>query len=243
MWRLLLGTMGVKSLVQGLNAAATAGFEPRTVWSEVRRRNRLATAPPLTCTNLQISLLLFAEIFRYYSDLRLGSGFSSGQLSPQALGNKVTIFEWFYLVTASLLCNTVPCGFVNKIAFFCLYFSHFFPVFFSQCLPPILTLSLSLSSQSALPTPSHPYLSKVLCRLFCVFAWRSASAVKLKVAKHTKCVLWFLWKSLRIRTSWALFPNEDYCLVFFHWCSFCLPPMCSWRMHFPAYQIHAWISK
>ena len=36
--------MGVKSLVQGLNAAATAGFEPRTVWSEVRRRNRLATA-------------------------------------------------------------------------------------------------------------------------------------------------------------------------------------------------------
>ena len=47
MWRLLLGTMGVKSLVQGLNAAATAGFEPRDVWSEVRRRNRLATAPPL----------------------------------------------------------------------------------------------------------------------------------------------------------------------------------------------------
>ena len=46
MWRLLLGTMGVKSLVQGLNAAATAGFEPRTVWSEVRRRNRLATASP-----------------------------------------------------------------------------------------------------------------------------------------------------------------------------------------------------
>ena len=46
MWRLLLGTMGVKSLVQGLNTAATAGFEPRTVWSEVRRRNRLATAPP-----------------------------------------------------------------------------------------------------------------------------------------------------------------------------------------------------
>ena len=43
MWRLLLGTMGVKSLVQGLNAAGTAGFEPRTVWSEVRRRNRLAT--------------------------------------------------------------------------------------------------------------------------------------------------------------------------------------------------------
>ena len=47
MWRLLLGTMGVKSLVQGLNAAATAGLEPRTVSSEVRRRNRLVTAPPL----------------------------------------------------------------------------------------------------------------------------------------------------------------------------------------------------
>ena len=47
MWRLLLGTMGVRSLVQGLNSAATAGFEPRTVWSEVRRRNRLATAPPV----------------------------------------------------------------------------------------------------------------------------------------------------------------------------------------------------
>ena len=48
MWRLLLGTMGVKSLVQGLNAAATAGFEPKTVWSEVRRRNRLATTPTLS---------------------------------------------------------------------------------------------------------------------------------------------------------------------------------------------------
>ena len=43
MWRLLLGTMGVKSLVQGLNEAAAAGFEPRTVWSEVRRRNRMAS--------------------------------------------------------------------------------------------------------------------------------------------------------------------------------------------------------
>ena len=46
MWRLLLGTMGVKSLVQGLNAAATAGFEPRTVWSEVRRRNRIGHCAP-----------------------------------------------------------------------------------------------------------------------------------------------------------------------------------------------------
>ena len=53
MWRLLLGTMGVKSLVQGLNAAATAGFEPRTVWSEVRRRNRLATAPPVEHSSLE----------------------------------------------------------------------------------------------------------------------------------------------------------------------------------------------
>ena len=42
--------MGVKSLVQGLNTAATAGFEPKTVWSEVRRRNRLATAPPILAT-------------------------------------------------------------------------------------------------------------------------------------------------------------------------------------------------
>ena len=47
MWRLLLGTMGVKSLVQGLIAAATAGFEPRTVWSEVLCRYQLATAPPI----------------------------------------------------------------------------------------------------------------------------------------------------------------------------------------------------
>ena len=37
-----------------------------------------------------------------------------------------------------------------------------------------------------LDSPSHPYLSKVLCRLFCVFAWRSASVVKLLVAKTTK---------------------------------------------------------
>ena len=60
MWRLLLGTMGVKSLVQGLNAAATAGFEPRTVWSEVRRRNRLATAP---CTCIYSSLLFIVYYF------------------------------------------------------------------------------------------------------------------------------------------------------------------------------------
>ena len=59
MWRLFLGTMGVKSLVQGLNAAATAGFEPRTVWSEVRRRNRLATAPPLIGPNSENSQFYF----------------------------------------------------------------------------------------------------------------------------------------------------------------------------------------
>ena len=68
MWRLLLGTMGVKSLVQGLNAAATAGFEPRTVWSEVRRRNRLATAPPLFKSFLPVrhdSVLLVSETPRH----------------------------------------------------------------------------------------------------------------------------------------------------------------------------------
>ena len=46
--------MGVKSLVQGLNAAATAGFEPRTVWSEVRRRNRLALAAPVREGNVNV---------------------------------------------------------------------------------------------------------------------------------------------------------------------------------------------
>ena len=60
MWRLLLGTMGVKSLVQGLNAAATAEFEPRTVWSEVRRRNRLATAPPPGLSLTTVWKFLFA---------------------------------------------------------------------------------------------------------------------------------------------------------------------------------------
>ena len=62
MWRLLLGTKGVKSLVQGLNAAATAGFEPRTVWSEVRRRNRLATAPPRIGTTTHHIPAKFAEL-------------------------------------------------------------------------------------------------------------------------------------------------------------------------------------
>ena len=68
MWRLLLGTMGVKSLVQGLNAAATAGFEPRTVWSEVRRRNRLATAPPLICARkVTLAHKLFAYLFIFFA--------------------------------------------------------------------------------------------------------------------------------------------------------------------------------
>ena len=49
MWRLLLGTMGVKSLVQGLNAAATAGFEPRTVWSEVRLEELFAAPFAIRC--------------------------------------------------------------------------------------------------------------------------------------------------------------------------------------------------
>ena len=60
----------------------------------------------------------------------------------------------------------------------------FFSQFFSQCFPPILTPS---HPSQHCPIPSHPYLSKVLCRLFCVFAWRSASAVKLLVAKSLKC--------------------------------------------------------
>ena len=51
MWRLLLGTMGVKSLIQGLNAAVTAGFEPRTVWSEVRRRNQIDHCASCPCMN------------------------------------------------------------------------------------------------------------------------------------------------------------------------------------------------
>ena len=63
--------------------------------------------------------------------------------------------------------------------------SHgFFSQFFSQCFPHILTPS---HPSQHCPTPSRPYLSKVLCRLFCVFAWRSASAVKLLVAKSLKC--------------------------------------------------------
>ena len=62
MWRLLLGTMGVKSLVQGLNAAATAGFEPRTVWSEVRRRNRIGHCTPyLVYMEVHTGSLIFID--------------------------------------------------------------------------------------------------------------------------------------------------------------------------------------
>ena len=69
MWRLILGTMGVKSLVQGLNAAATAGFEPRTVWSEVRRRNRLATA--LLSALSQFPCLLFVQIRPFLDSIHI----------------------------------------------------------------------------------------------------------------------------------------------------------------------------
>ena len=70
MWRLLLGTMGVKSLVQGLNAAATAGFEPRTVWSvwsEVRRRNRIGHcasgySPVFSQPNVRKSILRYQNM-------------------------------------------------------------------------------------------------------------------------------------------------------------------------------------
>ena len=62
------------------------------------------------------------------------------------------------------------------------FFSLFFFTLFSLCFPPILTLS---HPSQHCPTPSHPYLSKVLRRLFCVFAWRSASAMKLLVANTT----------------------------------------------------------
>ena len=62
MWRLLLGTMGVKSLVQGLNAAATAGFEPRTVWSEVRHCNQLATAPTQKVLPVCLGRFLFGRL-------------------------------------------------------------------------------------------------------------------------------------------------------------------------------------
>ena len=69
MWRLILGTMGVKSLVQGLNAAATAGFEPRTVWSEVRCRNRLATA--LLSALSQFPCLLFVQIRPFLDSIHI----------------------------------------------------------------------------------------------------------------------------------------------------------------------------
>ena len=89
--------------------------------------------------------------------------------------------------------SLAPHLFVFSLFFFMCFFPGFslshcsFPLFFfhsfSQCFPPILTPS---HPSQHCPTPSHPYLSMVLCCLFCVFAWRSALAVKLFVAKITK---------------------------------------------------------
>ena len=59
MWRLLLGTMGVKSHVQGLNAPAMSGFEPRTVWS---KSDAVTDWPPLL---LQV-WYLYKNILKVY---------------------------------------------------------------------------------------------------------------------------------------------------------------------------------
>ena len=93
MWRLLLGTMGVKSLVLGLNAAATAGFEPRTVWSEVRRRNRLATgrlwnsSQNIDCTNIVPASSLFSNSYVSVGQRERPNGLSVGSWSVR--GKKV----------------------------------------------------------------------------------------------------------------------------------------------------------
>ena len=91
------------------------------------------------------------------------------------------------------------------------YFPLFFPTVlftvFSWCFPPILTPS---HPSQHFPTPSHPYLSKVLCRLFCVFAWRSASARETFSCNH-KSVRLILWKALQ--SGRALFRLEDYYIV------------------------------
>ena len=98
-------------------------------------------------------------------------------------------FTCFFFVFFCQSCITPLCF---SLCFFpgffpLLYIFHCsFPLFFhrfSLCFPPILTPS---HPSQHCPSPSHPYLSKVLCRLFCVFAWRSASAGKLLVAKTTK---------------------------------------------------------
>ena len=80
--------MGVKSLVQGLNAAVTAGFEPRTVWSEVRHRNRLATAPPSGV--IKESVWNFEQ--QVEEDIDQDSGFVTEVMQPERLINK-TIAE------------------------------------------------------------------------------------------------------------------------------------------------------
>ena len=90
MWRLLLGTMGVKSLVQGLNAAATAGFEPRTVWSEVRRRYRLATAPPHLAERIW-HMHMWREIHTCLKSVL----FSDNRIECVRFLNSADVFEWY----------------------------------------------------------------------------------------------------------------------------------------------------
>ena len=75
----------------------------------------------------------------------------------------------------------------------CSFPLFFFTVFFPAILTP------SHTSQHC-PTHSHPYLSKVLCRLFCVFAWRSASAVKTFCCKITKVPV----KSCKFSQIWSM---------------------------------------
>ena len=52
------------------------------------------------------------EIFRYYADIRLGSGFTSGQVSPQALGDKVNINFILFSSCPQLFSDTghLPCN-------------------------------------------------------------------------------------------------------------------------------------
>ena len=101
MWRLLLGTMGVKSLAQGLNAAATAGFEPRTIWSEVRRRNRLATACYASVRSWNMRMLFSAEKSEHVeivpttqnsdpSDVFMHGSHIPTVMTPKDLGGQIT---------------------------------------------------------------------------------------------------------------------------------------------------------
>ena len=119
MWRLLLGTTGVKSLVQGLNAAATAGFEPRTVWSEVRRRNRLATAPPNLALRLKRPLDTLGHVVELLLRKRYNVFAEGGwlRLSPTLVvhgkdgsdrrtGHRYPQFETFIFVCCALVLCT-----------------------------------------------------------------------------------------------------------------------------------------